>query len=326
LEFIKYSPRVKSVRASPPFEIYHVLSSRASETSGNFVNASRPAGSIWYGMVTLIMHENSHISDERLLMELDGELAAHDQAMVRSSLAACWECRARRNEIEAAITDFVRFHLQEFDGKLPPSAGPLALLRARMAQISESESGARRFWVPRPPKWKIAAAVLGLIALFSCAAYRTGRFPGFRSAPTEVYLPDSTLTPGAATLASQQAVCAQANVKNKAVSAALQEQVFAEYGIRRPEPRAYEVDHLVTPALGGADDVRNLWPHSYSAVWNARVKDDLEDRLRDMVCDGTLDLRQAQREIAQNWIDAYKRYFHTDKPIAAHRTELRPNY
>ena len=96
---------------------------------------------------------------------------------------------------------------------------------------------------------------------------------------------------------------------------ALQERVFEEYGIAEAQPQAYEVDYLVTPALGGADDVRNLWPHSYSALWNARVKDDLEDRLREMVCDGRLDLTEAQKEIAENWIAAYKKYFHTEQPL-----------
>src|SRR5438876_682034 len=69
-------------------------------------------------------------------------------------------------------------------------------------------------------------------------------------------------------------------------------------------------------APGGPDAIRNLWPHSYSAAWNAHVKDDLEDRLRDMVCSGNMDLGEAQQEIAANWIAAYKKYFHTDKPIA----------
>ena len=93
---------------------------------------------------------------------------------------------------------------------------------------------------------------------------------------------------------------ARSNLKNKAVTAALRRKVFEEYGIAGADPRAYEVDYLVTPALGGADDIHNLWPHSYSStVWNAPVKDALEDRLREMVCDGSLDLAEAQREIAR---------------------------
>jgi len=33
------------------------------------------------------------------------------------------------------------------------------------------------------------------------------------------------------------------------------------------------------------------------------------------VCLGNLDLSTAQREIATNWIDAYKKYFHTEAPV-----------
>ncbi len=60
----------------------------------------------------------------------------------------------------------------------------------------------------------------------------------------------------------------------------------------------------------GADDFRNLWPQLRSAtVWNAEVKDALEDRLREMACDGSLDLTEAQKEIAAHWIGAYGREF-----------------
>ena len=48
------------------------------------------------------------------------------------------------------------------------------------------------------------------------------------------------------------------------------------------------------------------------------MKDALEDRLREMVCDGSLDLAEAQQEIATNWISAYKKYFHTDEPLPEH--------
>jgi hypothetical protein len=261
-----------------------------------------------------MLREGSHISDERLLLGLEGELAPQEQAAVSSHLRACWECRARRREIESAITDFIRIHHREFDCKLPPVAGRRALLRAQLAQLAESESSAGWLRIVGSMKRRVPAIALGLAILFS-SAYLVRSSLDFRPAP-EVSFPDARLTPGAATLADMQAVCSQSNVKNKVVSAALQKKVFTEYGILRPEPRAYEVDYLVTPALGGADDLRNLWPHSYSAVWNARVKDDLEDLLRNKVCDGTLELGQAQREIAQNWIAAYKKYFHTDRPLA----------
>ena len=92
--------------------------------------------------------------------------------------------------------------------------------------------------------------------------------------------------------------------------------MIEEYGLARAQARAYEVDYLITPALGGADDIHNIWPEPYTdAQWNARVKDALEERLRMMVCEGEVDLATAQREIAGNWIEAYKKYFRTDHPI-----------
>jgi hypothetical protein len=79
---------------------------------------------------------------------------------------------------------------------------------------------------------------------------------------------------------------------------------------------AYELDYLITPELGGAPDARNLWPQRYtSGVWNAHVKDQLEDLLPGMVCDGKVPLQTAQHDIAVNWIAAYQRYFHTTVPL-----------
>jgi hypothetical protein len=129
-------------------------------------------------------------------------------------------------------------------------------------------------------------------------------------------VPRASLTPGATILARAGDVCVVSIPKNRTVPVALQRQVFAEYGISGSEAQAYEVDYLITPALGGADDIHNLWPQSYSAtVWNAHVKDSLEDRLRELVCQGQLDLATAQREISADWIAAYKKYFHTDRPL-----------
>ena len=115
-------------------------------------------------------------------------------------------------------------------------------------------------------------------------------------------------------------MCAATDAKNLPVSVTLQGAVLDEYGIARTEARAYEVDYLITPALGGAEDIHNLWPQSYSVTaWNARVKDALEDRLREMVCTGRLDLATAQRDISTDWIAAYRKYFHTDKPLETAR-------
>jgi hypothetical protein len=50
---------------------------------------------------------------------------------------------------------------------------------------------------------------------------------------------------------------------------------------------------------------------------NAHVKDTLKERLHQLVCSGRLDLSTAQRDIATDWIAAFKKYFHTERPLAA---------
>jgi hypothetical protein len=47
------------------------------------------------------------------------------------------------------------------------------------------------------------------------------------------------------------------------------------------------------------------------------VKDQLEQLLPRLVCEGAISLEVAQRDMATNWIDAYKRYFRTDLPLSA---------
>jgi len=275
-----------------------------------------------------MLSQDSHATDEVLLMELDGELSPRAARSVRGHLDACWRCRARSQELARSITDFIRGYQEEFDPRLPPAAGPRAMLRARLAQDAGADRREATHWLPNRRKllWAAPLCVFGLLAA-GWIATRVGRPKwepimrldrSFAVGDLAISTPNTVLTPGATILLSRSAVCSQANVKNKEVPVPVQRLAFEEYGLAQAQPRAYEVDYLVTPALGGSDDIRNLWPHSYSGQWNARVKDALEDRLRDMVCDGSLELAEAQREIARNWIEAYKKYFHTDHPLPEH--------
>jgi hypothetical protein len=84
--------------------------------------------------------------------------------------------------------------------------------------------------------------------------------------------------------------------------------VYRAYGLDRTESH-FEIDHLISLELGGADLQANLWPQSYDTrPWGAHEKDALENRLQAMVCAGELPLEQAQKEIAADWIAAYERY------------------
>jgi hypothetical protein len=134
-------------------------------------------------------------------------------------------------------------------------------------------------------------------------------------------MPDPSLTPGATAAISQEQVCDLGTSEVRIIPASVGRQVFDHYGIDRPQPRDYELDYLIAPELGGADDPRNYWPQPYAvSEWNAHVKDALEERLHELVCENKLSLSTAQREISSNWIEAYKKYFRTQGPLASHRT------
>jgi hypothetical protein len=46
----------------------------------------------------------------------------------------------------------------------------------------------------------------------------------------------------------------------------------------------------------------------------------LEQHFHRLICDGKLDFATAQREMATDWISAYKRYFKTEKPLRDYAT------
>jgi hypothetical protein len=262
---------------------------------------------------------HSHLSDQELLLAADGELAADRAGEVASHLAGCWTCRVRKGEIEESIRDFVHAYRDSLDPLVPSAAGTRALLKAQLAKMTLERASASQRWRARwkqfaTPRYAAAAIFVVFLALVAYIRPSFGIRPVFRIVP--VSFPEPSLTPGVAAAVNREQICRSTGPKNRMVPASLQRRVFEEYGIAGAEPRAYEVDYLITPALGGADDIRNLWPQSNSsAVWNARVKDALEDRLHDLVCDGRLDLATAQRDISSDWIAAYKKYFETDRPL-----------
>jgi len=257
----------------------------------------------------------NHLTDRQLILLADGELGSFERESARAHLAACRVCRTRRQELDGAIADFVHDYRRAPDRHLPSPDGPRALLRARIEQMEAQGNGARFFHLPRPfLRWSLGIGLVTAAAILAFAVLPGSTQQHVRAATVTV--PNPRLTPGAAVLVGRDQVCRAPGPGNKRVSRDLQRAVFEEYGIRAAEPDAYEVDYLITPALGGADDIHNLWPESSrSTVWNAQVKDALEDHLRDLVCGGQLDLATAQRDIANNWIEAYKKYFQTDQPI-----------
>lgn len=267
-------------------------------------------------------HDLTHISDQELLLAVDGELSNRRAAQIRAHLEACWDCRARMAELEKAITVFARAHRTDLDPQLPPIDGPRALLRTQLAALASSQRAAGRGNGLRffSRDWRTACIFAVLLV-----GVATGLFPLWHSSLRSTAIssdagtiPDHALTPGATRPVTIRDVCSAPREDVIAnVSISLREEVLREYGRTQAKPSDYEIDYLIAPGLGGAEDVRNLWPEPYDAsVWNARVKDALEERLHEMVCSGQVDLSTAQHDIATDWIAAYRKYFRTPAPLS----------
>ena len=121
-------------------------------------------------------------------------------------------------------------------------------------------------------------------------------------------LPDARLTPGVAGEVTAADICKPDydNLAGK-IPIELKERVFIRYGINRYEV-GYNVDHLIPAKLGGSNALKNLWPQPLFGEWGWQRKNKLEHRLRKLVCSGRLTLKEAQREIAADWISAYRKY------------------
>jgi hypothetical protein len=229
---------------------------------------------------------NPHLSDENLVLSLDNEASS----AVLAHLKTCSACRERARRLENSLEKFVDIRDAQ---TLPPADFARAALRARLKHDSETS-----------PLWrKLAMAAAGValvIALIPTLLERTAS-AGAR--------PRAAITPGEVRPISLVEVCRSrdAEVVVQDIPRETQNAVFTAYGMK-PDSGKFEVDYLITPDLGGADSVRNMWPQPYSTIWNARLKDKLEQRLHQMVCNGQMDLPTAQRELAADWIGAYRKY------------------
>ena len=269
-------------------------------------------------------HYDSHLNEEDLLLAIDGELSGSRAEQVEEHLAACWDCRTRKQNLEKTIRNLVQARHAEFDSRVAPSADVRALLKANLAQFASEPVPKEKTRVTTFRSARGRRTLIAALAAAAAIALIVGGVERIRMQNSEVFAegplePRPTLTPGAVRTMNAAQVCAASVEDDRqvlAIPAALREEVFREYGMSAARPQYFEVDFLITPELGGSNDIKNLWPEPYRApVWNAHVKDQLEDFLRDKVCDGEMDLSTAQHDIAADWIVAYKKYFHTDKPL-----------
>jgi hypothetical protein len=69
----------------------------------------------------------------------------------------------------------------------------------------------------------------------------------------------------------------------------------------------YELDHLIPLAVGGhPTDVKNLFPEPGYGQYSFHIKDRFENYLHRAVCNGSISLSEAQKQIANDWISSWK--------------------
>lgn len=124
-------------------------------------------------------------------------------------------------------------------------------------------------------------------------------------------LPDTSLTPGIVNKDStDDKLCTvgyTGTIRN--VPESIKKKVFAEYNINSKSGK-FEIDHLISLEIGGSNDIKNLWPESYTTKpFNAHIKDKLENKLHKMICNKTISKEEAQKEISEDWILTYCTYY-----------------
>jgi hypothetical protein len=261
-----------------------------------------------------------HPSDRDLLLFADQELGPRRTARVQRHLQACTGCRTRTDILTGALAGATQ-SLSERVIALPSAAAARGRLVDRLAQLNQRPL--RNLGVRQ---WAIACAVVLAMSIGAAWVVGTGSVSmassNTDSGPRVFLLPDPALTPGLARSVTATETCrAQRAGRTLPVSAAVHHGIFVRYGADLDRSSEYELDYLITPELGGVADARNLWPQPFAGTpWNAYVKDELELHLRELFCEGTIDLTTAQQEIATDWIAAYKRRFNTDKPLRDYAT------
>jgi hypothetical protein len=259
-----------------------------------------------------------HLRDEALLLGQDRALHGGALRRLDNHLDNCAACRLRR---QALLEQDHHLHtaMQAEPAPMPHVA------RLRLQEALAEAASARR--VPPQQSWRAMLLrptmllQLGTVAILLVlgATYRqvTRPLQGWMAAYDEKGpRPDHALTPGSTSPMTLAQVCSLDDEnQDPTLPQEKQRAVFRAYGVDENSARAYQVDYLINPQLGGNDHMENLWPEPYqSTVWNAAAKDALETRLHGLVCTRQVDLKAAQREISSDWIAAYRKYFHTAQP------------
>ena len=256
----------------------------------------------------------NHLSDADILRLIDLEGSPSEAQWAREHLLVCVECSARLAHSKRTLGELDDLFASQLAGALSSSTASRVRLQRSLQRAGASPE--RRRGNASSAFVRIAAmAAVGLVVA-GVAVHARRRAE--RERPVALLhaeagpIPNRMLTPGAIRPVTLGEICQSTDDDDldPSVAPAIQSAVLKEYGIAGAGTQGiYQIDYLVNPQLGGTNDIKNLWPQPYhDGVWNARAKDELEKHLHEMVCNRTVELTVAQREIATDWISAYKKY------------------
>lgn len=266
---------------------------------------------------------NDHLRDEDLLLQAEGELPPAQRLRIDQHLEHCARCQTRQQQLCAVGDEITRLAVKP---ALPPATAARERLQTTFAQWADlqrkpAQATLASSWLEpmrRPVFWLrvglVTAVLVTAITFQQASRPLQGLMGAYEETGPE---PNHALTPGSAAPMTTAEVCSKTDGDlDPPVSAEKRSAVLRAYRMSEHTARAYQVDYLINPQLGGDSSLQNLWPEPYHAtVWNASAKDALETRLHGMVCSGQVDLRTAQGELATDWIAAYKKYFHASRPV-----------
>lgn len=93
------------------------------------------------------------------------------------------------------------------------------------------------------------------------------------------------------------------------VPQSLRLEVFARDNVSYPQPEgSTELDHRINLAIGGSNDIDNLWVQ-FDTYPGYHEKDKLEDYLLHNVCNGNIDINYAQERIYDDWYEYYQEIY-----------------
>jgi hypothetical protein len=136
-------------------------------------------------------------------------------------------------------------------------------------------------------------------------------------------LPRQDLTPGAyfadVTIDDVRKDGFSATVRD--VTEAEKRKVFELYGLDYERERSKrEADHVIELAVGGANDIRNIWPQQLHLNYHGRdmgaiEKDKLEKKVLAAVRAGKMSLHEAQAGLAGDWTVLYRKMVAAEFPV-----------